>query len=80
MAIWFLAAVLFGKDVENLSYTSLYAADELNDAQEPKWSNMLALINELKNRTMTSNTNILEGYHPIIIAGPIEVVEVDEQM
>ena len=37
-------------------------------------------INKLKTKTMTSNTNIREGYRPVIIASPMEVVDVDEQM
>ena len=114
------------------AYTSLYVTDELGDAQEPKWSNMLALIkkydikvldisdetsnlanlyvnegimpvkyiydalhiacasvndleyvfslnfkhiNKLKTKTMTSNTNIREGYRPVIIASPLEVID-----
>ena len=119
------------------AYTSLYVADELNDAQEPKRSNMLALINKydikvlnisdearelaniyvnegiiplkyiydglhiacatandleyifslnfkhinkLRTKAMTSVINVREGYRQIVIASPMEVVEVDEQM
>jgi len=114
------------------AYTSAYVADELNDADEPKRSNMLALItgynimvldatdkvrnladmyvndgvipikhrydalhiaiatvndldyvfslnfkhiNKIKTKAMTSNVNIREGYKPIIIASPMEVIE-----
>ena len=117
------------------AYTSLYVADELGDAQEPKRSNMLGLIprynikvldisdearhlanmyanegiiparfiydglhiacatvndleyifslnfkhiNKLKTKTMTGNTNIREGYRPVIIVSPLEVMEDDE--
>ena len=32
-------------------------------------------INKLKTKTMTSNTNIREGYRPVIIVSPLEVVD-----
>ena len=114
------------------AYTSAYVADELDDADEPKRSNMLALIseygvttlpgnkeverlaaiyvkegiipakylvdalhiavatindmdyvfslnfkhiNKVKTKTMTSIVNIREGYKPIIIASPMEVMD-----
>ena len=38
------------------------------------------LFNKLKTKTMTSNTNMREGYRPVIIASPMEVVDADEQM
>jgi len=117
------------------AYTSVYVIDELEDAKEPKRSNMLALIgrygiavldeseeagrladiyvsegiipikyyydglhiaiattndleyifslnfkhiNKVKTKTMTSNINIREGYRPITIASPLEVMEDDE--
>ena len=117
------------------AFTSAYVVDELADAQEPKRSNMLSLINEygvtvlpdneeaehlaaiyvkegiipakygvdgthiatatindldyifslnfkhinkLKTKTMTSNVNIREGYRPVIIVSPMEVMEDDE--
>ena len=117
------------------AYTSVYVVDELQDAKEPKRSNMLGLIgkygvtvldekeeaerladiyvsdgiipikyhydglhiaiatandleyifslnfkhiNKVKTKTMTSNINIREGYRPITIASPLEVMEDDE--
>ena len=70
------------------AYTSAYVADELDDADEPKRSNMLALINEygvtvlnfkhinkVKTKTMTSIVNIREGYRHVIIASPMEVMD-----
>jgi len=117
-------------------YTSIYVTNELMKAEEPKRSNMLALIdkynivvlpaadeavelankyvnegvipvkyrydslhiavastndlehvfslnyehiNKLKTKTMTSNINIREGYKPITIASPMEVVEYEEK-
>ena len=35
-------------------------------------------INKLKTKTMTSNINIREGYRPVTIASPMEVIEDDE--
>ena len=35
-------------------------------------------INKIKTKTMTGNTNIREGYRPITIASPLEVVGDDE--
>ena len=35
-------------------------------------------INKLKTKTMTGNTNIREGYRPVIILSPLEVVEDDD--
>jgi hypothetical protein len=35
-------------------------------------------INKLKTKTMTNAINIREGYRPIIIASPLEVIEYDE--
>ena len=32
-------------------------------------------INKIKTKTMTSNVNIREGYKPLIIASPMEVIE-----
>ena len=32
-------------------------------------------INKIKTKTMTSNVNIREGYKPVIIASPMEVIE-----
>ena len=117
------------------AYTSTYVIDEIIKANEPKKSNMLALIaeydiailkdsidarqladiyvkegiipvryrydglhiacasvndleyifslnfkhiNKLKTKIMTSNTNIMQGYRPIIIINPMEVTENDE--
>jgi len=117
------------------AYTSAYVLEELEDAKEPKRSNMLGLtteynikvltysdeargladmyvkegiippkytydglhiacatvndleyifslnfkhINKLKTKTMTSIINIREGYHPVTITSPLEVVEDDE--
>ena len=117
------------------AYTSVYVVDELEDAKEPKRSNMLALIgrygiavldeneeakrladiyvseeiiptkyyydglhisiattndlefifslnfkhiNKVKTKAMTSIVNIREGYRPITIASPLEVMENDE--
>jgi len=117
------------------AYTSFYVTDELEDADEPKRSNMLALIveynikvledseearrladvyvnegiiparyrydalhiaisaindleyvfslnfkhiNKIKTKTMTGNVNIMQGYKPIVIASPSEVVDNDE--
>jgi len=114
------------------AFTSTYVIDELEGANEPKRSNMLALIgkynikvledeaeaerlaelyvvaniipakfmydglhiaaatindldyifslnfkhiNRIKTKTMTSNVNIREGYRPITIASPMEVIE-----
>jgi len=34
-------------------------------------------INKLKTKTMTSNVNIREGYRPVTIANPLEVVDDD---
>jgi len=35
-------------------------------------------INKIKTKTMTSAINIREGYRPVIIASPLEVMEDDE--
>ena len=117
------------------AFTSLYVTDELNAAQEPKKSNMLALItdynvkvldvseeasdlaeiyvrdkmipekyrtdglhiacatvndmelifslnfkhiNKVKTKIMTANINVWEGYKPISILSPMEVMDDDD--
>ena len=117
------------------AYTSAYVVDELEDAQDPKRTNMLRLIpeydvkvlnfsddaeyladiyvnegiiparyhydglhiacatvndleyifslnfkhiNKVKTKTMTSIVNIREGYRPVTIASPLEVIDDDE--
>lgn len=117
------------------AYTSIYVTDELENADEPKRSKMLALIteynikvlpasdeassladsyikegvipakhrydslhiacatvndleyifslnfkhiNRIKTKTMTGNINIRQGYKPVVIASPSEVVDYDD--
>ena len=118
------------------AYTSAYVMDELIESDEPKRSNMLALIyeynvtilpvsgeagkladvylkegvipvkhrydalhiaaaaindleyvfslnfrhiNKLKTKIMTGNINIIEGYKPVSICSPMEVIEHEEK-
>ena len=59
-------------------YDGLHVAIATTNDLEFIFSLNFKHINKVKTKTMTSNVNIREGYRPITIASPLEVMEDDE--
>jgi predicted nucleic acid-binding protein len=62
------------------TYDALHIAVATTNDLEYVLSLNFKHINKVKTKTMTSTINIREGYRPVTIASPMEVVEDDEQM
>jgi len=60
-------------------YDGLHIAVATTNDLEYVFSLNYEHINKLKTKTMTGNINIREGYKPITIASPMEVVEYEEK-
>jgi len=77
---WHLADVYVKEGIipPKFTYDAFHIAVATINDLEYVFSLNFKHINKVKTKTMTSAINIREGYRPVIIASPMEVVEDDE--